>query len=349
MSAAAMVPPRLRGAVAVVGALALAACGAGYSAPDPVTLPAAVTAPTTPAPQFSDCEVPERLPAVASYPPLDPLPAPGQMPPGSYMAEIAARGRLIVGTSIDTLLFAAVDPDDGAIKGFDVDIAGLVAAAIFGEPADPNVPDPRVELRGITYAQRIPAVVSGEVDLVAHTMTVNCQRWQVVAFSSVYLNAGQKLLVAKGSGVTDVNDLAGLTVCVSAGGTSADKMRAMSVQPPVEVLEVSNQTDCLVAFQRGEADVIRSDDTVLGGFAQQDPSTEVVGEFLTEEPYGMAMSQDHPEFVRFVNAVLDRARADGTWQALYDKSLAVLPGEPLAGFNPPVAGIPQPDHSRPLP
>ena len=60
-----------------------------------------------------------------------------------------------------------------------------------------------------------------------------------------------------------------------------------------------------------------TDDTILAGLAAQDPYTKVIGDRFTEEPYGMAMSRDHPEFTRFVNAVLDRERADGTWKRLY--------------------------------
>ncbi|MEZ5250293.1 MAG: transporter substrate-binding domain-containing protein [Ilumatobacteraceae bacterium] len=54
----------------------------------------------------------------------------------------------------------------------------------------------------ITYAQRLPALEAREVDLVAHTMTINCNRWLRIAFSSVYYQAGQKVLVKTGSGST---------------------------------------------------------------------------------------------------------------------------------------------------
>jgi polar amino acid transport system substrate-binding protein len=262
------------------------------------------------------------------------------------MAEIRDRGRLIVGTSIDTLLFASVDPQTNQIVGFDVDMARLVASAIFGIPADSEALNARIELRGITYGDRIPLVASGEVDLIAHTMTINCRRWQQgVAFSAVYLNAGQKLLVAKDSPATTMDDLRGQVVCASAGGTSADELEAAGAQ----VAAVGNQTDCLVKLQRGEVAAIRSDDTVLAGFAAQDPNTKVVGEFLTEEPYGLATDADHPEFTQFVNAVLAAAKADGRWQASYDRWLAPALGAPVADLTTGERGIPQPNYSRPLP
>ena len=344
-------PPRRRlPAVLTIAVLfALTACGAAYDRPAPVELPPEVTVSTIAAPTLQPCDNKGTVPAVATYSPLEALPVPGApMPAGSHMAAIQKRGKLIVGTSIDTKLFSSVNPATNQIEGFDVDMARLVATAIFGTATD------RVELRGITYAQRIPLVASGSVDLVAHTMTINCRRWQQVAFSEVYLYAGQKLLVAVDSTVDSVEDLAGKTVCVSAGGTSADEMRALAVNPPITVIEVPNQTDCVVRFQRGDADAIRSDDTVLAGFAAQDPFSKVVGRALTEEPYGLATSLSHPEFTRFVNAVLAKAKVDPGptgWRASYDRWLEPALGEPLATLDltatgPPTFGIPAADYGR---
>jgi polar amino acid transport system substrate-binding protein len=42
----------------------------------------------------------------------------------------------------------------------------------------------------------------------------------------------------------------------------------------------------------------------------------------------MAIKKESVDLVRFVNGVLDRIRADGTWTRLYDKWLSALGATP---------------------
>jgi polar amino acid transport system substrate-binding protein len=283
--------------LAIVTGLAAACSGSGSSSPTttaPASPAAAAAGPTTTVP---DCGDPR-----ASTRPAGPLPAPGStMPAGTLMATIKQRGRLIAGVSPDTLLFGSVNPLTAQFEGFDVDMVREVAKQLFGDI--PNI-DSKIEFRAVTNAERIPDVQQNAVDLVAHTMTINCARRQLVDFTSVYFDAGQKVLVRRDSAVQGIQDLGGKKVCAPLGTTS-----------------IVDETDCLVYFQTGQVDAISTDDTVLEGMAAQDPYAKVVGARFTDEPYGMAVNLDHPEFTQFVNAVLERVRLDGTWKAIYAKWL----------------------------
>jgi polar amino acid transport system substrate-binding protein len=185
-----------------------------------------------------------------------------------------------------------------------------------------------VQLRVITSAQRIPVLQEQEVDIVIRTMTVNCERLADVDFSSVYYESGQKVLVRKGSGYTGMSSLGGKKVCATEGSTSLRNIASDPAKPiPVQV---PNWTDCLVMLQQNQVDAISTDDTILAGFAAQDPYTEVVGEPIHREPYGMAMRKGQPDFVRFVNGVIQQLRTDGRWKDSYDRWMSGLLG-PTAG------------------
>ncbi|UQU68149.1 glutamate ABC transporter substrate-binding protein [Couchioplanes caeruleus] len=264
----------------------------------------------------------------ASRRPAGPLPKPGAMPAGTYMRTIQDRGRLILGTSQDTLLFSSRNPFTGKIEGFDVDMGRQIAAAIFGDPD-------KIQIRVIGYDDRVEAVDAAEpVDLVADTMTANCDRWGDVDFSTIYYDAGQKVLVSSTSDARGIGDLGGRKVCAAQGSTSYDNIAA-AASHPVPVAR-AGFADCLVAFQQNEVDAISTDDTILVGLAAQDPYAEVVGPRMSQEPYGMAISQKHPEFTRFVNAVLERNRANGTWKKTYERWLGDLgpaPRPPAAQYR----------------
>jgi polar amino acid transport system substrate-binding protein len=172
---------------------------------------------------------------------------PPQVAPGSFMAKIRARGYLIAGVDQNTYHFGYLNPLDGKIEGFDIDMVRAVAKAIFGNPN-------KVVFKAISDDQRIPDVRSGAVDIVAHTMTINCERLKEVDFSTVYFDAGQRVLVEANSPAKSLADL--------------------------------------------------------------------------------AISQQHPDFVRFVNAVLQQLRTDGQWAASYAHWVGTpVPAPPPAHYK----------------
>ncbi len=294
-------------------ALVLAGCGSNLPA-DPVDSSASVAVPQppgvagSPAPTTSTTAPDSNCDATASLRPSGPLPAPGQMPEGSTMAAIVQRGRLIAGVDQNTYPMGFRDPITGQVEGFDVDMLHAVSQALFG---DPN----RIQFKAITSADRIPVLQQGLVDIVARTFTIDCARAQQVGFSSVYFSAGQRVLVDSDSPVRDVGDLSGKKVCATKGSTSLEALTEVASKP--ELVSVDNWTDCLVLMQQGQVAATSTDDTILAGLAAQDPYTKVVGPRFADEPYGLAVPKTDTDFVRFINAVLEKIRADGTWTADY--------------------------------
>ena len=291
---------RLLLALLLAVALPLAACG--Y---DETTVPS----PEPPASQSAgggtgpDCE--NNGTQVRSYEPS------GDVLSGRAVRRIVKRGRLVAGVAADTNLLAARDPSDGQIKGFDIDMVDAIAEKIFGTA------DGTVELRVITAAERIPLLQDGTLDIVARNMTVNCDRWKQIAFSQIYYDAGQKVLVGRDSGISSIADLAGKRICAPAGTTSIKNIQ--TIQPDAIPVTASDNSACMVLFQNGQADGVSTDDTVLAGLAAQDPYAVVLDTpFLTQEPYGIGVNADDADLARLVNRVLEDMRGDGRWQKSYD-------------------------------
>jgi polar amino acid transport system substrate-binding protein len=293
--------PWRRALLVVIAAsgLALGAATAVAEPGHPPAIRAATGAGAVSAPAANACD-----PTASSLRPS----GPPQVTSGSFMAKIRARGYLIAGVDQSTYHFGFLNPLSSQIEGFDIDMVRAVAKAIFGN-TDPGT----VHFKAISDEQRIPDITNRTVDIVAHTMTINCERLKSVDFSSVYFTAAQRVLVLKDSKATSLDSLHGQKVCATHGSDSVDRIRQHHAIP----VQVAYWTDCLVLLQQGAVAAVSTDDSILDGLAAQDPWTMLIGPRLTEEPYGLAISKQHPEFVRFVNAVLQQLRTNGQWAASY--------------------------------
>jgi polar amino acid transport system substrate-binding protein len=309
---------RPRAVAFALAAAAVAAVAAGCAAAPPAAAPAHAAvrpvAEVRPAAEVSTggtSQVSGKTAAATCNPvasSLAPL-GPPEVTQGSFMAKIKARGYLIAGVDQSTYHFGYLNPLDGQIEGFDIDMIRAVAQAIFGNPD-------KVEFKAISDAQRIPAITSGSVDIVAHTMTITCDRLQQVDFSSVYFDAHGRVLIPDNSTATGgLADLGGQQVCATSGSDSVTTIQDFATHP--KVVQVPFWTDCLVLLQQDQVAAISTDDAILYGLQAQDPFTKVVGPELTDEPYGLAISKQHQDFVRFVNAVLAKEESDGAWEKSY--------------------------------
>jgi polar amino acid transport system substrate-binding protein len=316
----------LLGLAAAVSITALSACTLFSYSPTPLPSEAPTPQPTSSAPQSQPARCGNPL---ASYKPSGPLPTPDTLPNGSTMAKIQKRGRLIAGVSADTYLLGSRNPSTGEIEGFDIDMVKSVAKAIFGN-------ENRYQLKVITAAQRIPVLEKGDVDIVARNMTINCDRWKQIAFSTEYYQSGQKILVRKGSKANSISDLAGQKVCAPIGTSSMDNL--IKEAPKAIPVGADTHTGCLVLFQEGKVAAITGDDTVLAGLAAQDPYAVVPDQrAFTAEPYGLGFNEKDVDFVRFVNARLEEMRTDGEWTRIYNRwlrdSLGPAPKPPIPVYG----------------
>jgi len=316
--------------LAVLAALGTAACGGGQrdatGAVAVVNNAAAVRPPgvVDPAAIPTPGNAPACDPRRSSPRPKGALPRPGEMPGGSTMERILRRGRLIAGVDQSIYLFGYRDGRSGEIVGYDIDYVHEIARAIFGNP---NL----VQFRSVNAANRIQVLRSGQVDLIADSMTITCDRLRQVAFSTDYFDSGQRVLVRQGAPYRRIEDLGGRKVCAPAGTTSIGNIANIPVRPvPVAVVDF---TDCLVLLQQGQVDAISTTDSILIGLLAQDPTTVMVGPRFSDEPHGIAVAEENADLLRFVNAVLEQMRRDGRWTAIYRKWLSALGPAP----RPPVA------------
>ncbi|MEJ3654441.1 transporter substrate-binding domain-containing protein [Actinomycetes bacterium KLBMP 9759] len=289
----------------IAGVLALGSAVITGLTPPPVAPSATAQQPPPPASGPACTEKP-----LASLRPQGQLPPPGQMPPGSTMETIQKRGRLVAGVDQGKYRLGFRNPTNGELEGSDIDVVKMIAQAIFGDST-------KVQYVVLNIADRAKAAAEGRVDVVVNSFTVTCERQKLVEFSTAYVAAAQKILVPTASGVTDVKQLAGQRVCTSRGSTTEVVLK--KPEYGLDVVTYLNLPDCVLDLQRGRVAAVSSDDIILAGLAAQDPQTRVVGGPLDQAFYAIGMNKQQPDLVRFVNAVLEKGRDDGSLLASNEK------------------------------
>ncbi|ALO04294.1 transporter substrate-binding domain-containing protein [Lactiplantibacillus paraplantarum] len=216
------------------------------------------------------------------------------------------------GVKADTKLFGLMDVKDGKIKGFDADIATELTKRVLGKDATANFVQ-------VTSQTRIPLLKNGNIDAIIATMTITPEREKQVDFTNSYFDAGQSLLVKKGSAIKSVKDLnkTGTKVLGVTGANSVENIKKAA--PKAKVLELSDYAQAMTALKSGQGVALTTDNGILYGMASQNPGYEVVGGAFTKEPYGIAVNKGQEPLKKALNKALKEIEADGTYNRILKK------------------------------
>ncbi len=231
--------------------------------------------------------------------------------PGTLLRKIQDRGNLIVGVKFDQPTFGYLNQKTQLVEGFDAAVAHEIAAYIFGDPS-------RVVFKEAQSKDRIPYLQDGTVDVVLATMTINDDRLKDIDFSAVYYIAGQRLLVPKDSNIGGIADTDGAKVGTARGSTSADHLAEF---PGVQVVLFDGYAQAVQALLANQIDAVSTDDTILYGFAYQNPGLQVVGAQFSYEPYGVGVQKNQPELLNVVNAVVRNVKSSGKWKSIWKNEI----------------------------
>lgn len=227
------------------------------------------------------------------------------------LKTIKDRDKIVFGVKNDTRLFGLKNPKTGEVEGFDIDISKALAKEILGD-------DKKVEFKEVTSKTRVPLLQNGKIDAVVATMTITEERKKEVDFTDVYFEAGQSLLVKKGSKIKSIDDLkAGTKVIAVKGSTSAVNVHEKA--PDAQVLQFENYAEAFTALKSGQGDALTTDDAILYGMADENPDYELVGGQFTEEPYGIAVKKGNKELVDELNKALKTIKDNGTYDEIKSK------------------------------
>ena len=176
----------------------------------------------------------------------------------------------------------------------------------------------------VTSDSRIDAVASGKVDLECGSTTNNLERQKRVSFSPTMFVSGTKVLVKKGAPIKSFRDLAGKKVAVTAGTTNEKTLRDLSEKFKLGInLQVArDHAESFGLVKSGQADAFATDDVLLYGLIAQDAAKadyEVVGDFLSYDPYGIMYRKGDAQLAKVVNDTFQVLAEDGEIERQYKR------------------------------
>jgi len=244
-----------------------------------------------------------------------------QFPADSTMAKIQKRGKLVVGSSLNTLMFSSRNPMTGDVEGFEADLARMLAKKLTGS-------EDNIEWVSTTPENRIPLVENKRVDMVIATMTVTDERKKVIGFAGPYYLAGQDSLVrADDDSIRKTADLDGKTVCVLSGTTVERNLKPLA--PTARIVTFSDASACVEGLIDKRFDAYVDDGATLVGESMRQPGKmRVVGAPFTEEPYGIAVIKEDTVWRDWLNSQLSASIENGQWNEMYGKDLQEGLGAP---------------------
>lgn len=203
---------------------------------------------------------------------------------GTTFDAVKAKGFVQCGVNLGLYGFSAPD-DKGNWSGLDVDACRAVAAAVFGDAT-------KVKFTPLSAQQRLPALQSGEIDLLARNTTWTLSRDTANGLNFAVTNYydGQGFMVPKKLNVTSAKQLDGATICVLPGTTTeqnlSDWFRANKLTFKPVVIEKNEEL--AAAFFSGRCDAYSSDASQLAGIrANEAPKPDdyvILPDLISKEP-----------------------------------------------------------------
>jgi len=224
--------------------------------------------------------------------------------------EIKKKGELTVGLLVDFPPYGTVnsanEPD-----GYDADVARLLAK-------DWGV---KLKLVPVTGPNRIPFLLTNKVDLLIASLAITPERAKQVEFSKPYAAATIVLLAAKKTNVKGPADLKGLKVGVARASTQDIALTAVA-PPGTEIRRFDDDASGMQALMSGQVDALGCSTTVAAQIEKRAPAGTYEEKFvLRQQVMGVAMRPGQTELEKAVNEFIEKNKANGELDKLYQKWL----------------------------
>lgn len=239
------------------------------------------------------------------------------------LEKISKSGEFVVGVRDGAIPFGFISKENEHV-GFSVDMAKEFHKALEKKLGKPI----KLVFKTTNPKTRIPLVVNGTIDIECGSTTHTVDREETVDFTLTIFLTGTQILTKKGSGIKNYKDLAGKKVGAAQGSTNEKAIRDLNdkgeIKPAANIVVYQEHSQGFLALQRNILDAYVTDGILLAGLKAKAPNPEeyeVVGGFITYDPYAYIVRENDSKFRDFINIEIIKMIKDGRFYQIYDKWL----------------------------
>jgi polar amino acid transport system substrate-binding protein len=218
------------------------------------------------------------------------------------LEQVLARGKLVVGSGSTNAPWHFKGAD-GKLQGFDIDMAKIIAKALFDDPE-------KVEFVNQSSDARIPNITTDKVDITCQFITVTGARAQQVAFTIPYYREGVGLMLKASSPYANYAALktAGAKVKVAVLQNVYAEAMVHAALPAATVAQFDSQDLIYQALNSGRADAVATDQSSIAWFLKQNAGKyKDAGYGWNPQTYACAVKRGDQDWLNFVNTALHEA------------------------------------------
>ncbi len=221
-------------------------------------------------------------------------------------AMAADQTEIVVGA--DTTFPPFETEQNGKVTGFDIDMIEAIAKA----------ENMKVTIKTLPFNGIIPSLQAGSIDAAVAGITIKTSRLQNVDFSDAYYKSGLSVLVKNDSKINGFDDLKGHVVATKKATSSVDYLTEHGFSADY-IKQFQSIDAAYQALMTGGADAVIFDNPVNLDFKTKHDGVKTVGDLLTGEYYGIAVSKKKPELAAKINDGLAKIRQNGEYHQLFVK------------------------------
>ncbi|HEX4858584.1 MAG TPA: amino acid ABC transporter substrate-binding protein [Usitatibacteraceae bacterium] len=236
------------------------------------------------------------------------------------LKKVKDSGTITIGHRESSIPFSYLDEKQQPI-GYSMDLCAAIVEEVKKELMLPTL---TVKMNPVTSQTRIPLMANGTVDLECGSTTNNLTRQKQVSFAPVTFVTGTKLLVKKSAKIKSYKDLKNKTVVVTQGTTNERVIKALSDKDNLNIkfLNAKDHAESFLTVESGRAAAFSMDDVLLYGLvakAKKPKDFEVVGDYLSYDPYGIMYRKNDEDFGVVIRRALANLMRSGEINKIYDK------------------------------